>query len=105
MDGFVPRLEALEGRLHELHISMNASNEEDYNQIIANGSWSLFAVATFEQRALDALAVIEFVKAVAAFVAEPALIDFRIAPRLQAKERAVAVIKAHIAAGGTAAAD
>jgi MoaA/NifB/PqqE/SkfB family radical SAM enzyme len=36
-------LQALEGRLHELHVSMNASSEEDYNQIIANGSWSLFS--------------------------------------------------------------
>ncbi len=36
-------LDALEGRLHELHISMNASNEEDYDGIIANGSWSLFS--------------------------------------------------------------
>ncbi|MCI0380654.1 MAG: radical SAM protein [Gemmataceae bacterium] len=36
-------LNALEGRLHELHVSMNASNEQDYNEIIANGSWSLFA--------------------------------------------------------------
>jgi sulfatase maturation enzyme AslB (radical SAM superfamily) len=33
----------LEGRLHELHVSMNASSEEDYNRIIANGSWSLFS--------------------------------------------------------------
>jgi MoaA/NifB/PqqE/SkfB family radical SAM enzyme len=36
-------LHALEGRLHELHVSMNACTEEDYNKIIANGSWSLFS--------------------------------------------------------------
>jgi len=36
-------LGALEGRLSELHVSMNASSEEDYNHIIANGSWSLFS--------------------------------------------------------------
>jgi MoaA/NifB/PqqE/SkfB family radical SAM enzyme len=35
-------LRVLEGRLHELHVSMNACNEADYDRIIANGSWALF---------------------------------------------------------------
>jgi MoaA/NifB/PqqE/SkfB family radical SAM enzyme len=35
-------LEALRGRLDALHVSMNASSEEDYNRIIARGSWPSF---------------------------------------------------------------
>ncbi len=35
-------LHVLKGRIDALHVSMNASNEDDYNKIIARGSWSSF---------------------------------------------------------------
>lgn len=36
-------LNAIAGRLDALHVSMNASSEEDYNRIIARGSWTQFS--------------------------------------------------------------
>lgn len=35
-------LETIAGRLDALHISMNASNEEDYNKMMQTGNWSVF---------------------------------------------------------------
>jgi MoaA/NifB/PqqE/SkfB family radical SAM enzyme len=60
-------LRALEGRMNELHISMNACTEEDYNQIIANGSWELFsrnmkAVKEFAKRSTKPWIQASFVK-------------------------------------------
>lgn len=36
-------LRVLRDRIDALHVSMNASNEEDYDRIIARGSWSSFS--------------------------------------------------------------
>jgi MoaA/NifB/PqqE/SkfB family radical SAM enzyme len=36
-------LRTIAGRLDQLHVSMNASSEEDYNHIIASGNWQQFS--------------------------------------------------------------
>ncbi len=36
-------LRTITGRLDQLHVSMNASSEEDYNHIIASGNWQQFS--------------------------------------------------------------
>lgn len=36
-------LRAVAGKLDQVHVSMNASNEDDYNRIIRRGNWQVFA--------------------------------------------------------------